>query len=418
VFSEQLRGICRLAAGSYFLCGRDRILAQDFRAPGSHSQALVAGVLQVTQPTTGRLTSETAARDSNGDAQDTDVVSADAWGAINRARFNGPVYCALVNSGRLFVGGEFTSVTTDAGTYARTACCAFDLSTGAIVSGWAPTVSGGGVVIHDIKYWNGIVLCGNFTSFGGSSRFHFAQCAWSNAAVTSFVADFNDTVYSLADDGTYLYAAGAFNLLNGNTHEYVSQFNEGNTNTSWGNSVPGTPFRITFGAGQSEPHVCGTNFLGTFLSSAFLSLETITATLPRALTTISGAVHIGCRLSVIDSTNLRSGCAATTYAGAVQAFNPILDRPFAEHSRPIGDILASGSDILVAGDFMSVDGTMRPYVCAVDSSGDLLPWDAALAPNGTLSHVNALAVSSGYVIMVGKFTNPVGGTNIYAKEVP
>ena len=76
-------------------------------------------------------------------------------------------------------------------------------------------------------------------------------------------------------------------------------------------------------------------------------------------------------------------------------------------------LAADGDTLYFGGAFSKVNGTPRPSIAAVDSSGALLPWNPKVTKRtGAFPYVNSLQVSGGVVYAGGNFVHQQGGAGI------
>jgi PKD repeat protein len=137
-------------------------------------------------------------------------------GALNTS-FNhklngqGRTITASPDGKRVYVGGDFTTVDG----VARGHIAAFDVSTGALVAGFAPKSNG---AVYSLMATNSLVYAGgNFTNAGGQTRTRLAAFNASNGAVTAWAPTANNTVRGMVLDptGARVVLGGQFSAVNG-----------------------------------------------------------------------------------------------------------------------------------------------------------------------------------------------------------
>jgi trimeric autotransporter adhesin len=146
------------------------------------------------------------------------TVSADALPTV---QVNGVVWSQVIVGNRVYVTGEFTSARpagAAAGTNEtpRSNLLAFDLTTGALIPSWAPTLNATGQTIAASPDGSRIYVAGSFTNVSGVNRYRLvALDANTGAVITSFAPSFNARTRSLAvgSDGT-VYVGGIFTVVN------------------------------------------------------------------------------------------------------------------------------------------------------------------------------------------------------------
>ena len=148
----------------------------------------------------------------------TTTVSADALPTV---QVNGVVWSQVIVGDRVYVAGEFTSA-RPAGSAAgsnetpRANLLAFDLTPGALIPSWAPTLNGAGQTIAASPDGTRIYVAGSFTQVSGINRYRLvALDATTGSVVTSFAPSFNARTRGLAvgSDGT-VYVGGIFTVAN------------------------------------------------------------------------------------------------------------------------------------------------------------------------------------------------------------
>ncbi|WP_324276052.1 hypothetical protein [Blastococcus brunescens] len=125
----------------------------------------------------------------------------------------GRTVVASPDGSRIYVGGDFTTVDG----VARGHVAAFDVATGALLSGFAPTLNRPVYSIADTG--STVYVGGNFTVAGGQTRTRLAAFSSATGAVTSWAPTANNTVRGIVVDptGTRVVLAGQFDQVNGIT---------------------------------------------------------------------------------------------------------------------------------------------------------------------------------------------------------
>ncbi len=138
---------------------------------------------------------------------------------------------ALAQVGNLMVvGGTFTHVTPTAGAGAgtnvtRNYLFAFNASTGALSTSFAPVVNGEVDAIQATADGTGVYVGGAFTSAGGVST-RLAEFNLSTGArVTTFSPSLNGQINAMALAGSRLFVAGTFTTVKGVTHDGLTSIN-------------------------------------------------------------------------------------------------------------------------------------------------------------------------------------------------
>lgn len=131
---------------------------------------------------------------------------------------NGVVWAQTIVGDRVYATGEFTSARpagSPAGTNEtpRSNILAYDLTTGALITSWAPTLDAAGLTIVGSADGSRVFVGGNFTSVSGVARYRLvALDALTGAVIPSFSPGFNAKVRTLAVRGDTLYAGGIFTV--------------------------------------------------------------------------------------------------------------------------------------------------------------------------------------------------------------
>jgi hypothetical protein len=132
---------------------------------------------------------------------------------------NGKVYALAQNGDTLYIGGAFTRLLPPSGSSASPIAvsnlAAISVSTGEPIAGWAPAVVGTNV--RALAVGSGkVYVGGNFTSIDGTAVQNLAQVDATTGAVdTSFAPVVDKVVYTLLASDTRLYAGGAFGTVDG-----------------------------------------------------------------------------------------------------------------------------------------------------------------------------------------------------------
>jgi outer membrane protein assembly factor BamB len=142
----------------------------------------------------------------------TPTVSADALPTV---QINGVVYDQVIVGNRVYVTGEFTQARpagAAAGTNQtpRSNILAYDLTTGNLITSWAPTLNAGGRAIVASADGTRIFVGGSFTQVNGANRYRVAALdATTGALVPGWTPGTNARVSTLAISGDSLYLAAS-----------------------------------------------------------------------------------------------------------------------------------------------------------------------------------------------------------------
>ena len=156
------------------------------------------------------------------------TVSADS---LPTAQINGVVWAQLIVGDTVYVGGEFTR-SRPAGSAAgvnevvRNNLLAYNLTTGVLVESFNPNVNGVVRALTVSTDGTRLFAGGAFTSVGGVSRYRVAAFAISSGALISGWAPVvNAGVKALAFAGNTLYAGGTFTSAGGQARTKIAAFN-------------------------------------------------------------------------------------------------------------------------------------------------------------------------------------------------
>ncbi len=130
---------------------------------------------------------------------------------------NGRVRAIAVAGGKIFIGGDFTSVRapgTSSGGATRNHLAALSLKTGKLMP-WHPATNGTVTALHVNSNGTTIYIGGGFTKLMGKSRAHIGAVTTSETHLRQWHANTNGTVYSIAVSSTRVYFGGSFSKVKG-----------------------------------------------------------------------------------------------------------------------------------------------------------------------------------------------------------
>jgi hypothetical protein len=155
------------------------------------------------------------------------TVSADALPTV---QVNGVVWDQVVVGNRVYATGQFSSARpagAAAGTNEtpRSNILAYDLTTGALITSWAPALNAQGLALAASADGTRIYVGGDFTSVSGTSRSRIAALdATSGAVLTSFGASLGSRVWDIAVSGSTVYVGGSFTTAGGQARSRLAAF--------------------------------------------------------------------------------------------------------------------------------------------------------------------------------------------------
>ncbi|MGY1664203.1 LamG domain-containing protein, partial [Geodermatophilus sp. SYSU D00705] len=190
--------------------------------------AALGGALSAGLVVLGVAVPGTATADTRPAAGTPATVSADALGTV---QVNGVVWGMVTVGNTVYATGSFTSARpagAAAGTQEtpRANLLAFDIRTGALVTGFNHTLNGQGRTIVASPDGSRIYVGGDFTTVDGVARGHLAafDVATGNL-VQGFAPSLNRSVMSLMTSGSTVYAGGDFTTAAGQTRTRLAAFN-------------------------------------------------------------------------------------------------------------------------------------------------------------------------------------------------
>ncbi len=155
------------------------------------------------------------------------TVSADALPTV---QINGVVWAQVVVGNKVYATGKFTQARpagSAAGTNetARSNILAFDITTGALDTTFAPTLNAQGLAIKASSDGKRIFVAGDFTSVNGTTRNRIAALdATTGALVSGFNASLGSQGRALAVLGNTLYVGGGFGTAGGASRSRLAAF--------------------------------------------------------------------------------------------------------------------------------------------------------------------------------------------------
>ena len=189
------------------------------RAVGVAAAAALVVVGLVTVPT-----SATAAAQVWEDP----TVTADALPTV---QIDGVVWSQVIVGNRVFVAGEFTTArpagsAAGVNTTPRANILAYDLTTGELITTWAPTLNGPAYAIAASPDGSRIYVGGDFTRVNNTGRNRFAVLnASTGALVSGWTGGANAAVRTIVATASTVYVGGNFNTVAGQSRPRVAAFN-------------------------------------------------------------------------------------------------------------------------------------------------------------------------------------------------
>jgi hypothetical protein len=159
------------------------------------------------------------------------------------AQLNGVAWTQLVVGNTVFVGGSFTKArpagaASGVSTSTRNNMLAYNLSTGALLSGFAPSFNGEVRGIAASVDGSTLYVGGAFTTVNGAAHSRIAAIsATTGAPVSTFKASANSEVMAVVRSGSTLYLGGKFTTVNGSARSRAGAVSTGGSIASWSPNV-------------------------------------------------------------------------------------------------------------------------------------------------------------------------------------
>ncbi|PZS25537.1 MAG: radical SAM protein [Pseudonocardiales bacterium] len=162
-------------------------------------------------------------------------VSAVTADALPTAQINGVVWSQTVVGNTVYVAGSFTQARPagvavgGAGTVTRNNLMAYDITTGALITSFAPSLNAQAKVVTASPDGSRIYVGGSFTTADGQARQGIAAYSTSTGQlVASFSPGLDSSVYAIAATNTTVYVGGGFSAANNNARSRLAAFSAAN----------------------------------------------------------------------------------------------------------------------------------------------------------------------------------------------
>ncbi|WP_284549728.1 PKD domain-containing protein [Aestuariimicrobium sp. T2.26MG-19.2B] len=135
-------------------------------------------------------------------------------------QMDGVAWTQVISGNTVFVGGQFTNARpagAAAGTNLtpRTNLLAYNLSTGTLITGWAPTSNSPIRGLNVSADGSTVYVAGQFTQINGVTRYRVAALNSTTGALTSWAPEVNGRVNSIVLKDGVVFIAGEFSAVNG-----------------------------------------------------------------------------------------------------------------------------------------------------------------------------------------------------------
>ncbi|MEP6641633.1 MAG: hypothetical protein ABJB93_06960 [Gaiellales bacterium] len=342
---------------------------------------------------------------------------------------NGRVETIVISGSTAYLGGLFTSVrpsgdAVGTGEVARNHAAAINVETGALLP-WNPNANN---TVQTIAV-NGstVYLGGTFGTVGGKTHTRIAAVdATTGAPIATFKGKANAEVMSLAVGTTGLYAGGSFTLMDNVAHNYLAEvgLSTGALVTGWTGNAGAKVNAIALTTDASRLVVGG-----TFASLDGVAQREIGALSPATGALLGWTTHPSFPITTLAVDASGVYAAGTGAGGNVVAFSPTTGQQLWNGALDGNDqaIAVDSGNVYVGGHFNNYCGTgtgtggcaapvARDHLLALnETNGTLLPWHPAA--NGVLG-VYALAGGDGSIETGGDFTKIGGVTQQGFAEFP
>jgi hypothetical protein len=239
------------------------------------------------------------------DDQPLSAVGSSMW------QTNNTVWALDVQNNVIYAGGQFTSVrppgaALGTGEVARNRIAAFNATTGALITTFNPNANG---MVYDVDVSpNGqyLYVAGSFTSIGGQTRQRIARLNLPSGTVdTAWQANANAIVATVIADNNNVYVGGDFTTIKGTARQRIAKLNatNGNVVTAFNASSDKRIAESALGPNSNRLIVGGENdVVNGVTQGAVASLNTTTgALMPWAATGVAPRpAQGGCESHVTD----------------------------------------------------------------------------------------------------------------------
>jgi PKD repeat protein len=200
---------------------------QQVRRSARGRSSLLAGVIVATMGLALLRVGPAVADTAPVSPVTTSTVSSDALPTV---QVNGVVWKQLVVGNTVYATGSFTSARPSGSAAGsnetpRSNILAYNLSTGALITTWAPTLNAQGLALAASPDGTRIYVGGDFTSVSGVTKNRIvALDATTGAVISAFGASVNSRVRSLVATASTVYAGGAFTTSSGSARSRLAAF--------------------------------------------------------------------------------------------------------------------------------------------------------------------------------------------------
>jgi hypothetical protein len=336
------------------------------------------------------------------------------------ASVDGSVGALVLAGGVLFVGGDFVAAQSGGAPEGRAHLAAFVAATGALTpfDPFASTSANASVTALALS-GSTLYVGGYFDTIGATARSNLAAVDILTGALTSWAPSVDDLVTSIAvgPSGT-VYVAGYFATANDVDRPFAAAFTAGGALTVW-DPEPSGPVYVVRAPAAGGVYLGGSfSLLGTDGRSGIGAVDAATGAPTAWNPSVDGIVNA---LEIAGTTVYAGGRFRSVGAGTARdnlaAFDVTTGNPTGLASVVGGTVQAlavAGSNVAVGGGFTTAGSTSVPglvpvrrsNLAAIDlTTGKPTSWNAAVDDGIVFS----LALSGSELVVGGDFTSVNGG---------
>jgi PKD repeat protein len=166
--------------------------------------------------------------------------------ALPTVQINGVVWNQVIVGNRVYATGQFSQArpagaAPGTNQTPRANILAYDLTTGALITSWAPTLNAQGMEIAASADGSTIYVGGDFTQVSGQARNRIAALNAQTGALLPFNPGANSRVDALALNGNTIYFGGSFTTAGTNATGIVARSRLAAANATTGAVLPWNP---------------------------------------------------------------------------------------------------------------------------------------------------------------------------------
>ena len=198
---------------------------------GLSVRSVVAGITSAAMVLVSVAVAPSAVADSTPPPGTPATVTADPLPTV---QIDGVVWDQQIRGGTVYAGGEFTTARPAGSapgqdTVSRTNILRYSLTTGELDAAWAPQANAQVMDVALSPDGSRVYVGGSFTNIAGVNRYRIAAFnATTGALITSFNAQLDGRVETIATYGDAVYVGGAFTAANGQPRFKTAAFSATN----------------------------------------------------------------------------------------------------------------------------------------------------------------------------------------------